>query len=144
MTDRQRNGFILLLVVGLVAASIAVIFTKKTVLGLDLKGGGELIYQGAPSAQVPKVTPAALNEAVNIMRERVDQLGVAEPEIQTTGGNQITVGLPDISDLQRAQSQVGTTAQLYFYDWEKNALISSGPNAGKPVAGQLLTQDPPA
>jgi SecD/SecF fusion protein len=144
MSDRQRNGFILLLVAGLIAGSLAAIFTKKTVLGLDLKGGVELIYQGEPSAQVPKVTPSALNLAVNIMRERVDQLGVTEPEIQTTGGNQITVGLPDISDLQRAQDQVGTTAQLYFYDWEKNALITSGPDAGKPVASQLLTEDPQA
>jgi len=144
MTDRQRNGFILLLVAGLIAASLAVIFTKKTVLGLDLKGGVQLIYQGEPSAQVPKVTPAALTQAVNIMRTRVDQLGVAEPEIQTTGGNDITVGLPDISDLQRAQNQVGTTAQLYFYDWEKNALITSGADAGKSVASELQTQDPTA
>jgi SecD/SecF fusion protein len=144
MTDRQRNGFILLLVAGLVAASVAVIFTKKTILGLDLKGGVELVYQGEPSAQVPKVTPAALSQAVNIMRTRVDQLGVTQPAIQTSGGNQITVGLPSISDLQRAQKQVGTTAQLYFYDWEKNALITSGANAGKPVASQLQTQDPQA
>jgi SecD/SecF fusion protein len=144
MTDRQRNGFILLLVAGLVIASVAVIFTKKTVLGLDLKGGVELVYQGEPSAQVPKVTPAALSQAVNIMRTRVDQLGVTEPAIQTTGGNQITVGLPDVSDLQRAQKQVGTTAQLYFYDWERNALISSGPNAGKPVASLLQAADPQA
>jgi SecD/SecF fusion protein len=141
MTDRQRNGFILLLVAGLVAASLAVIFTKKTVLGLDLKGGVQLVYQGEPSAQVPKVTAAALNQAVNIMRERVDQLGVTEPSIATSGGNQITVDLPDISDLQRAQQQVGTTAQLYFYDWEKNALITSGPDVGKTVASQLQTQD---
>ena len=140
MTDRQRNGFILLLVAGLVAASLAVIFSKKTVLGLDLKGGVELVYQGEPSASVPKVTPAALNQAVNIMRERVDQLGVTEPEIQTTGGSQITVGLPDISDLQRAQQQVGTTAQLYFYDWEANALLPDG----KTAASELQAQDPTA
>ena len=58
MTDRQRNGFILLLVVGLVIASLIVIAgvpgtgvkSKKTVLGLDLKGGVELVYQGQPSA----------------------------------------------------------------------------------------------
>jgi SecD/SecF fusion protein len=144
MTDRQRNGFILLLVAGLVAASLAVILTQKTVLGLDLKGGVELVYQGEPSAQVPKVTPAALTTAVDIMRTRIDQLGVTGPSIQTSGNNQITVGLPSISDLQRAQKQVGTTAQLYFYDWEANALVTSGPNAGKPVASQLQTQDPTA
>ncbi len=147
MTDRQRNGFILLLVVGLVIASLVVIAgvpgavkSKKTVLGLDLKGGVELVYQGQPSAQTPKVTPDALQRAVDIMRSRVDQLGVAEPEIQTTGNNLITVGLPNVSDTARAEREVGTTAQLTFYDWEANALT---PN-GKTVESQLQSQDPTA
>jgi SecD/SecF fusion protein len=145
MTDRQRNGFILLLVVGLVIASLIVIAgvpgtgvkPKKTVLGLDLKGGVELVYQGQPSAQTPKVTPDALARAVDIMRSRVDQLGVAEPEIQTTGNSLITVGLPNVTDTARAENEVGTTAQLNFYDWEANALT---PN-GKTVASQLQAQD---
>ena len=51
MTDRRRNLFILLLVAGLFAASLLVIFTKPTKLGLDLKGGVELIYQGKPTRQ---------------------------------------------------------------------------------------------
>ncbi len=140
MTDRQRNGFILILVVGLIAASIAVLLTNKTVLGLDLKGGVELVYQGEPTAQTPTVTQDALSRAVDIMRSRVDQLGVAEPEIQTSGGNQISVGLPDVSDTARAEALVGTTAQLEFYDWEANVLT---PN-GKTVASQLQVQDPTA
>ena len=144
MTDRQRNGFILLVVVGLVIASLIVIVgvpgatkPKKTILGLDLKGGVELVYQGQPSAQTPKVTPDALQRAVDIMRSRVDQLGVAEPEIQTTGSDLITVGLPNVSDTARAENEVGTTAQLSFYDWEANALT---PN-GKTVESQLQSQD---
>jgi SecD/SecF fusion protein len=145
MTDRQRNGFILLLVVGLVLGSLVVIAglpggtvkAKKTVLGLDLKGGVELVYQGLPSPQTPKVTPDALQRAVDIMRSRVDQLGVAEPEIQTTGGNLITVGLPNVSDTARAENEVGTTAQLVFYDWEKNAITAGG----KSVADLLQAQD---
>jgi SecD/SecF fusion protein len=144
MTDRQRNGFILLLVVGLVLGSLVVIAgipgatkSKKTVLGLDLKGGVELVYQGLPSPQTPKVTPDALQRAVDIMRSRVDQLGVAEPQIQTSSGNQITVGLPAVSDTARAEREVGTTAQLALYDWEANALA---PN-GQPVAKLLQAQD---
>ena len=140
MSDRQRHGFVLLLVVGLIAASVFVIFTQKTRLGLDLQGGVQLVYQGEPSPQTPKVTQEALSRAVDIMRERVDQLGVSEPEIQTSGGNQITVGLPNVSDTQRAVNEVGTVAQLYFYDWEANALT---PN-GKTVASQLAAQDPSA
>ncbi len=144
MTDRQRNGFILVLVVGLILASLVVIAgipgaTKpdKTRLGLDLQGGVQLIYEGQPTAQTPKVTQEALTRAVDIMRQRVDQLGVAEPEIQTTGGNQISVGLPNVQNTARAEKLVGTTARLAFYDWEANALT---PN-GKPVAGQLQVQD---
>ena len=124
MTDHQRNGFILLLVIGLVLGSLIVIAgipgtgvkAKKTVLGLDLKGGVELVYQGQPSAQTPVVTPDAIQRAVDIMRSRVDQLGVSEPQIQTTGKNLITVGLPNVTDTARAVREVGTTAQLAFYD----------------------------
>lgn len=139
MSDRQRNGFILLLVVGLLIASAAVIATQKTVLGLDLKGGVELVYQGKPTAQTPVVTQDALQRAVDIMRQRVDQLGVSEPQIQTAGGD-ISVGLPDVKDISRAEKIVGTTARLEFYDWEANALT---PN-GKTVASQLQLQDPAA
>ena len=60
------------------------------------------------------------------MRNRVDQLGVAEPEIQTSGDNQITVGLPNVSDTGRAEAEVGTTAQLLFYDWEANVITANG------------------
>jgi SecD/SecF fusion protein len=136
MTDRQRNGFILLLVLGLLIGSAVAISQKKTVLGLDLKGGVELVYQGQPTAQTPVVTQDALSHAVDIMRERVDQLGVTEPQIQTAG-NDISVGLPDIKDIARAEKIVGTTARLEFYDWEANALT---PN-GQLVADQLQTKD---
>ncbi|HEY2772286.1 MAG TPA: protein translocase subunit SecD [Solirubrobacteraceae bacterium] len=140
MTDRQRYGLILLLVAGLLAASAVVIASKKTFLGLDLKGGVELVYEGQPTAQTPVVTADALNRAVDIMRNRVDQLGVSEPQIQTSGGNEITVGLPDVKDTSRAEKLVGSTARLEFYDWEANALT---PN-GKTVASQLQAQDPNA
>src|SRR5579884_572416 len=140
MTDRQRNGLILLLVLGLIAASAVVMTQYKTRLGLDLKGGVQLIYQGEPTAQTPVVTQDALARAVDIMRSRVDQLGVAEPQIQTSSGNQIVAGLPDVKDTARAEKLVGTTARLEFYDWEANVLTPSG----KPVAKLLQTQDPTA
>src|SRR3954470_22567966 len=117
MTDRRRNGLILLLVLGLLIASGIVIATQPTKQGLDLQGGVELVYQGKPTPQQPKVNQEALDRAVDIMRERVDQLGVAEPEIQRSGRDQISVGLPDVTNAQRAQKQVGKVAQLFFYDW---------------------------
>src|ERR687886_1514814 len=121
MTDRRRNLFVLLLVAGLLAASVAVIATKTTRLGLDLKGGVSLIYQAKPTKQ-SAVTGDAIQRTLDIMRERVDQLGVAEPEIQRSGADQIDVSLPDVQNADEAANQVGTTAQMYFYDWEPNVL----------------------
>ncbi|HEY2397431.1 MAG TPA: protein translocase subunit SecD [Solirubrobacteraceae bacterium] len=128
MNDRRRNALILLIVLGLIAGSIAVIASKKTRLGLDLKGGVELVYQGKPTAQ-SKVDTESLNRAIDIMRKRVDQIGVAQPEIQRSGADEITVALPSVSNASRAQDQVGKTAQLLFYDWEPNVI---GPE-GKPA-----------
>src|SRR3954462_11978855 len=128
---RQRNGLILLVVVALLALAALVIIpgsplSKQTRLGLDLKGGVELVYQGRPTPQVPKVTPAAIDDAIKTIRKRTDALGVSEPEIQRSGSDQISIGLPAVKNADRAEQQVGTTAQLQFYDWEPNLL--SGPN----------------
>jgi SecD/SecF fusion protein len=126
MTDRRRNLFILLLVAGLLIASAVVIVTKKTREGLDLKGGVSLVYQAKPTKFAPKVTGDALQRTLDIMRERVDQLGVAEPEILRSGSDQINVNLPDVKNASEAESQVGQVAQMFFYDWEKNVLGDDG------------------
>jgi SecD/SecF fusion protein len=130
MTDRRRNTLILLLVAGLVAASVAAIAVKKTRLGLDLKGGVELVYQAKPTAQ-SKVDSESLNRAIDIMRKRVDQLGVSQPEIQRSGSDEINVALPEVKDAHRAEQEVGKTAQLFFYDWEPNVIGASGTPAPK-------------
>ncbi|HVS28416.1 MAG TPA: protein translocase subunit SecD [Solirubrobacteraceae bacterium] len=129
MSDRRRYSFILLLVAGLLIASGLAIASKPTRLGLDLKGGVELIYQGKPTPQQPNVTDEAMARAIDIVRQRVDQLGVAEPEIQRAGKDLLIVSLPAVKSAGRAIDQVGKTAQLFFYDWEPNVL---GPN-GKPA-----------
>jgi SecD/SecF fusion protein len=129
MTDRRRNGLILLLVAGLFAISAVVIALKPTLLGLELKGGVQLVYQGKPTAQ-SKVTPEAIERSINIMRKRVDQLGVSQPEIQRSGSSEITVALPNVSNAQRAEAEVGKTAQLQFYDWEPNVIGPTGKPAG--------------
>src|SRR5436309_5057187 len=128
MADRRRNALILLIVAGLIIVSALAIATKKTRLGLDLKGGVQLVYEGKPTAQA-KVDDESLSRAIDIMRKRVDKLGVAQPEIQRSGGSEISVSLPDVSNAGRAEKEVGKTAQLYFYDWEPNVI---GPD-GKPA-----------
>jgi SecD/SecF fusion protein len=105
MTSRTRNLSIIALVLVLLGASAVVIATKRTVLGLDLRGGVELVYEGRPTPQVPKVTPAAIDDAIETIRKRTDSLGVSEPEIQRAGANQISIGLPDVENADRAIEQ---------------------------------------
>ena len=150
MNDRRRNALILLLVAGLLAASVFVIASRDTKLGLDLRGGVELVYQAEPTPQSPTITPESLERAIDVMRERVDALGVSEPEIQRSGENQISVGLPDVENAAEAQEQVGQVAQLYFYDWEPNVIgpdgdpapddpeVTGGDGAGSPQAALSL------
>ena len=86
MTDRRRNFIILVLVGVLLGGAIAVILTKPTRQGLDLKGGVELVYQAKPT-KFSKVTSDAIERTLEIMRDRVDQLGVAEPaQVPLQGG----------------------------------------------------------
>ncbi len=118
MTDRRRSFFVLLLALGLLAASLAVLDQRETKLGLGLQGGVQLVYEAAPTAQQPTVTSEALQRALEIMRERVDAFGVSEPELLQSGGNQIEVSLPGVENGERAAQQVGSTAQLTFYDLE--------------------------
>jgi SecD/SecF fusion protein len=122
MASRRRNLLILILVLGLVAASAFAITSKKTVLGLDLRGGTELIYEGRPTPEVPEVSGEDVDRAIEIIRERVDAFGVSEPEITRIGDTQVEIGLPDVQDADRAIEQIGTTAQLYLYDFEPNVI----------------------
>jgi SecD/SecF fusion protein len=131
MANRRRNLLVLVLVLALLAGASWVISDKRTVLGLDLRGGVELVYQGRPSAQVPEVRPEDIDRAIENIRERVDALGVAEPEISRVGEDQIEVGLPDVENADRAIERVGTTAQLFFYDFEPN-VIPPNPDVQNP------------
>ncbi|MFZ2049880.1 MAG: protein translocase subunit SecD [Solirubrobacteraceae bacterium] len=134
MRDRRRNTLVLMIVAGLIAASAAVIALKPTLLGLDLKGGVSLVYKAQPTAQ-SKVTPESMSRTIEIMRKRVDQLGVSQPEILRAGSNEINVNLPDVSNAKRAEEEVGKTAQMHFYDWETNVIGPSGKIAGASEPG---------
>jgi len=126
------NAFVLLFVAGMIVASLVVINSVSTKLGLDLKGGVELIYQGTPTNQVETVSGADIERSIEIIRERIDKFGVSEPEVARLGEDGISVSLPDVSNAQRAIDQVGTTAQLYFYDWEPNLIGQERVIGGRP------------
>jgi len=139
MGRRRRNLLILLFIVGLTAASAIVIASKPTVLGLDLRGGTQLIYQAEETARTPTITPEDIDRAIEIIRERADKLGVSEPEISRLGQQGIQVGLPNVQNAEQAIRQIGTTSQLYFYDFEGN--VVPPPQKGVP-RNPALEPDP--
>ncbi|MCY4069333.1 MAG: protein translocase subunit SecD [Acidimicrobiaceae bacterium] len=97
-------------IVAVVAAGVAYTLASgnEPLLGLDLQGGASVVLEPTGPAE-----PEELEVAVEIIRNRVDGLGVAEPEISTQGGN-ILVQLPGVDEQQRALDLVGQTAELRF------------------------------
>jgi preprotein translocase subunit SecD len=92
---------------------------NEPLLGLDLQGGVSVVYQTVGSAD-----DEALEQTVEIIRSRVDALGVAEPEISRQGDT-IVVDLPGVEEQQRALQLVGQTAELRF----RPVLLDLGPLA---------------
>ncbi len=129
MGSRRRNLIVLGLVLALIALSVWASVSKPTRQGLDLQGGTELVYQARPTPANPTIEADDMERAIDIIRERVDTLGVAEPEISRIGTDQLSIGLPNVQNAQDAIDQVGETSQLAFYDFEPN-VISSNPELG--------------
>lgn len=105
---------------------------KPTRLGLDLKGGAHLVYEVQLTDEVKKRIKnkefnlkEVTNRAKEIIRKRIDGLGVLEPLIQMEGDNRIIVELPGFTDTKRAQDLIGKTGLLEFKD-EKGKVILRG------------------
>jgi len=118
----MKNTWITLsIIVVLLALSIIIDIPKgpdifgreiKTRLGLDLQGGTEIIYQADLSKSEDKSKD--LNNLINVFRQRIDRLGVAEPTIQEQGSDQILIQLPGVNDIEEAISVIGQTYELVF------------------------------
>ena len=112
---RRRNLIILALVLALLAGSALVITDKRTVLGLDLRGGTELVYQARPTPANPNIDPDDIQRAIEIIRDRTDALGVSEPEI-AQGAGQDGTAAPDArpgAALRRLTFSIAQRGALY-------------------------------
>jgi SecD/SecF fusion protein len=116
---------------------------KKPTLGLDLQGGLEVVLRAVP----PKghtITPDDMNRSISIMQNRINKLGVSEPEIRKQGTDQIVIQIAGIHDPAAAAKVIGKTAQLMLFDFENDLTGPSKDLNGNPVATpglyELLTQ----
>ena len=132
---RERRKYLLLLAVILaaLAGSIALIATKSATLGLDLKGGLEVVLKAVPP-KGKQLTSDDLDRSVTIMRNRIDKLGVSEPEIRKQEPNQIVIQLAGVHDPEKASKIIGQTAQLELYDLEGDLVAPSIDSSFNPVS----------
>ena len=88
-------------------------------LGLDLKGGSQLLYEADLSKKSSSITDEeAMSAVIRKIQRRVNEYGVAEPMIQKEGTDRILVQLPGIKDISRAINLIGETGMLYFAEPE--------------------------
>jgi SecD/SecF fusion protein len=137
---RERRKYLTLLAVIIAAVIGAVLLEvpgspihRNATLGLDLKGGLEVVLKAVP----PKgraLTSADLDRSVSIMRNRIDKLGVTEPEIRKQPPDQIVIQLAGVHDPAKAAAIIGQTAQLQLYDLEGDLVSPSIDTNGNAVA----------
>jgi len=82
--------------------------------GLDLQGGMYIALELDESKGVVADKADAIERALKVVRNRIDEFGVAEPNVQSSGSNRIIVELPGIDDPERAQQVVEKAAHLQF------------------------------
>jgi SecD/SecF fusion protein len=124
--DRRSHFILLALLVGaLIGIALLAIpgspIQKKPTLGLDLQGGLEVVLEAQPTGG-QTLNEAEIASSVEIIRNRIDKLGVSEPEVRKQGENQIVVQLAGVFDINRAVEIIGKTAQLQLYDLQASLI----------------------
>ena len=96
-------------------AELKKLHKKALNLGLDLQGGMYLLLEVDKSKLPESQWKGAVDRAIEIIRNRIDQWGVFEPSIQKVGAFRILVQLPGVMDRERAKELIGKTAMLEFH-----------------------------
>lgn len=131
MTSRRNNLIILALVVVLLGVAAYFIFlrqpvTQSTQLGLDLQGGVSAQLRGSQTGG-GQVTRNEMEQAADLIRQRIDRLGVAEPDVRVQADDQIVVQIPGVENPDEVIDIIGSTAQLGFYQ-----VLAAEPQEGLP------------
>src|SRR5688500_6451632 len=108
MRRKKLTPLVFIVLTAAIALGACLVTDTTPQLGLDLQGGASVVLQPTEDTN-----DEALDQAIEIIRSRVDAIGVAEPEIARQGSS-IVVQLPGVDQQQRALDLVGATAELRF------------------------------
>jgi SecD/SecF fusion protein len=125
-----------ILVLGLLAGCAALAVNVKPNLGLDLRGGAQFVFEAEGTEQTP-ATAENVDKTLQVLRGRVDALGVAESVLVRQGENRILVELPGVTsdeEAQEAEERIGSTAKLTIHE----VLATAQPEAEPSKEGNLV------
>jgi preprotein translocase subunit SecD len=119
-----------ILIVVIAAGILFPLYGDKATLGLDLQGG-VMVRLEAPEG----TSMEDMEAAKSVIENRINGLGVAEPEVRLEGSNRISVELPGVEDADEAVRVIGTTAKLQFVRYDNGEVILEGSDLKRASAG---------
>jgi preprotein translocase subunit SecD len=93
-----------------------------------------------PEAEAEYIRKLAASQALETIRNRIDQFGVSEPDIRRQGENRILVQLPGVKETERAKNLIGKTALLEFKLLDENNSVEDALKDGPPPGDEILYQ----
>ncbi|GII85738.1 protein translocase subunit SecDF [Sphaerisporangium siamense] len=118
-----------------VATALLLTVTMSPRLGLDLRGGTQLVFETRDSPTA-KADAEATDRALDVLRRRADALGVVDPTLVRSGERRIIVELPGVLDPRQAAEVIGKTAQLTFHP-----VLGQVDGDGSGETGQVLADE---
>ncbi|WP_413382295.1 protein translocase subunit SecD [Alkalihalobacillus sp. 1P02AB] len=142
--------FLILAAIAVLISTTVMDITKDVKLGLDLQGGFEILYEVEPANEGDVINHEALTATVAALNQRINVIGVSEPNIQIEGDNRIRVQLAGVENQQQAREMLSTEAVLTIRDVDDNILLDGAdlaqngaspgfhPNTGRPIVSITL------
>ncbi|MFJ7262928.1 protein translocase subunit SecD [Streptomyces globosus] len=127
-----------LLALAVLAAALTIALTVPVRLGLDLSGGTQIVLETRPTPSTG-VSRETTDRTVEVLRGRIDALGLAEPTLVRSGDHRIIVELPGVQDPGKAADVLGRTAQLTVHTVLGPA--GTGASAADPAAERVLPDE---
>lgn len=130
--QRGRLAAVIAAVLAIVVAACALlpVYKAQANLGLDLQGG-VLVRLEAPEG----TSNEDMMGAISIINNRINGLGVAEPDVRLEGSNRIAVELPGVKDPAEAVRTIGTTAKMEFVRVDTGEVVVDGSHLADAQAG---------
>ncbi len=115
-------------------------FAGLAVISRSKEGEATTVLLGLPDEETANIKDMATRQALETIRNRIDQFGVSEPDIRRQGDNRILVQLPGVKDTQRAKGLIGKTALLEFKLVDENNDINAALKGTVPSGSEIRYQ----